>query len=216
MANPSVMTPLSRLSFANLAKPRLPQNASEGAKPKYSATLVFDPSTMTPKDKARLKKLKSAALDAMREKFGDKAFKSDGKLKSGYKLPFRKGEEKSDQYPDSFQDGFVFINAKTESQPGIADARNGRDNGGKWPEAESAGDAYSGCYVRATVQFYGYDVSGNKGVGVGLNNILIIKDGERLGGGINAKDDFQDIDDDELEVDDEDDHEDDDDENDLI
>ena len=212
MANPSVMTPLARLSFANLAKARLAQNAGDGAKPKFSATLVFDPSKMTPKDKARLKEMKKLALDAMRDKFGDKAFKSDNKLKSGFRMPFRKGEEKSDQYPDSFEDHFIFINAKTESAPGVADARNGKDDSGKWPEAEDRSEAYSGCYVRATVQFYGYDVSGNKGVGVGLNNILIIRDGERLGGGISAKDDFQDIDDDELDIDDDDEE----DENDLI
>ena len=204
MANPSIMTPIARLSFANLAKPRLAQNASADSKPKYSATLVFDPATLTPKDKSRFKAMQSAARDAMREKFGDKAFESSGKLKHGYKIPFRKGEEKSEQYPESFEDGFIFINAKTESPPGIAEGRYGRNDQGKWPEAESAHDAYSGCYVRATIQFYGYDVSGNRGVGVGLNNILIIRDGERLGGGIQAKDDFKDIDDSELDLDDDD------------
>lgn len=205
MANPSIMTPLARLSFANLVKARLPKNASDGAKPKFSATLVFDPESFTPKDKARYKNMYGLALDALRDKFGDKAFKADGKVKTGYRMPFRKGEEKSDQYPDSFEDHFIFINAKTESAPGIADGRDGRDAQGNWPEVEDRADAYSGCYVRATVQFYGYDVSGNKGVGVGLGNILIIKDGERLGGGVSAKNDFKDIDDDELEIEIEDD-----------
>ena len=45
-----------------------------------------------------------------------------------------------------------------------------------------------------SVTFYGYDVSGNKGIAVGLNNIMKSKDDERLGGRASAESDFEDVD----------------------
>ena len=52
---------------------------------------------------------------------------------------------------------------------------------------------YSGCYGRASINFYPYSVNGNKGVGVGLNNVQKLTDGERLGGSrATAESDFGD------------------------
>ena len=44
-----------------------------------------------------------------------------------------------------------------------------------------------------SVTFFGYDVSGNRGVACGLNNIMKFKDGERLGGRSSAESDFADV-----------------------
>ena len=41
---------------------------------------------------------------------------------------------------------------------------------------------YSGCYVRANINFYAYNSNGNKGVACGLNGIQFVRDGEPLGG----------------------------------
>jgi hypothetical protein len=49
---------------------------------------------------------------------------------------------------------------------------------------------YAGCWGRASVNFYAFSVNGNKGVGAGLNNLQKLEDGERLGGGSTAADDF--------------------------
>ena len=51
---------------------------------------------------------------------------------------------------------------------------------------------YSGCYCRFSLNFYPFSVRGNKGVAAGLNNVQKVCDGERLGGGIRAEDDFDD------------------------
>ena len=63
-------------------------------------------------------------------------------------------------------------------------------------------EVYSGSWGRASINFFPYDSNGNKGVGVGLNNIQKLKDGEHLGAArASAEDDFADDfnDDDDLE-----------------
>lgn len=192
----SLMTPVARLCFPSLDKARVPKGANADAKAKFSACLLFDPSQFTPKDKARYKAMRQAALDALREKFGSKAFDDKGKPKAGFDWPFNDAALKADKYK-GFEEGMVYVNAKTEIQPGIADARDGKDSSGKWPEAEDASDAYPGCFVRGKVQFFAYD-NMRKGVGIGLGNVIIMKDGERMDGGVEAGNDFDDIDDDEL------------------
>ena len=59
---------------------------------------------------------------------------------------------------------------------------------------------YSGCYGRISVNFYGFNSNGNRGIAAGLGNIQKLRDGESLGGRTNAEDDF-----DAVEVDDEED-----------
>ena len=54
---------------------------------------------------------------------------------------------------------------------------------------------YSGCYGRASINFYAFNVSGNKGIAAGLNNLQKLEDGERLSGGSSAEEDFSDDDD---------------------
>ena len=61
-------------------------------------------------------------------------------------------------------------------------------------------EVYSGCYGRISVNFYGFNSNGNRGIAAGLGNIQKLRDGESLGGRTNAEDDF-----DAVEVDDEED-----------
>ena len=42
-------------------------------------------------------------------------------------------------------------------------------------------EVYSGCYGRASINFYAFNTNGNRGVGVGLNNIQKLSDGDHLG-----------------------------------
>ena len=54
-------------------------------------------------------------------------------------------------------------------------------------------EIYSGCYVRASINAYAFNIQGNSGVSFGLNNIQKVRDGEPLGGGgSKAEDDFDD------------------------
>ena len=49
---------------------------------------------------------------------------------------------------------------------------------------------YSGVYGRASISFYAFNSSGNKGIACGLNNLQKIRDGEPLGGKASAESDF--------------------------
>jgi len=203
------LSPLARISFPVLAKAKA---GSSGGKEKFSLCLIFDPSSFSPKDKERYKALRSAAKTALKEKFGDKAFDKKGKPRAAY-WPFRDGAEKD--HLGGFEEGTVFINARTEIKPGVADARSGKV-GGKYPEID-AEEVYPGIYGRSKLQVYAYDVDGNRGVAFGLGNVIVMKNGERLDGARAASSDFDDIDDEELfEIDDDDSDDDDGDDEDLV
>ncbi len=59
-------------------------------------------------------------------------------------------------------------------------------------EVISPEDCASGDYGKVSINFYPFNVSGNRGVAAGLNNILFLEKGERLSGGSSAADDFAD------------------------
>lgn len=164
----NLMTPKFRAFYANVWEPRAMQ---EGKEPFYSVMMVFDKEAQATPE---FKRLKGEALRVAKEKFGEK-------LPKTLRSPFRSGEEKLET--NGMEAGFVFANAKSKYQPGIID-QGVRDIIDK--------DAfYSGCYARATVVFYAYDVQGNKGVAIGLQNLQKLGEGEVLGGRKAAKDEFE-------------------------
>ena len=55
-------------------------------------------------------------------------------------------------------------------------------------------EVYSGCYARASINFFPYNQAGNKGIACGLNNIQKLEDGEYLGGRSRPEDDFEALD----------------------
>ena len=78
------------------------------------------------------------------------------------------------------------MNAKSNTRPGVVDKK-------KVPIVDEE-EVYSGCWAIVSVTFYAYDVSGNKGVACGLNNIMKFKDDDHLGGRVSAESDFGDMD----------------------
>ena len=91
-------------------------------------------------------------------------------------------------------EGMYYLTAKSNRKPQVVDL----DRDDIFDDEE----VYPGCYVRATIVFFPYSNEG-KGVGVLLNNVQKLEDGERLGGGAaSAADDFADDDDEDIENDD--------------
>jgi len=93
----------------------------------------------------------------------------------------RDGDDKDDEV----YEGHMYVNAKSVTKPSVVDA-----------DCQAILDKeefYSGCYGRASITFYAYNTSGNKGVACGLNHVQKLEEGERLGGvGSSAEEDFGD------------------------
>lgn len=58
------------------------------------------------------------------------------------------------------------------------------------------GSIVSGDYFRVSMNFFGYENSGKKGVSAGLNNVQFIRKGEPLGNVTRPEDDFDPVEDD--------------------
>ena len=140
----------------------------------------FSTQILIPKtDKETLAALKAAAKEALVAKFGDKVPKN-------IRNPLRDGdtETKTDGSPLGKEyAGHFFCNVKSTAKPGAIDA-HGNDLIG-------SDDIVSGDYVRVSLNAYAYSQAGNSGVSFGLNNILLLKKGQPLGGSKpSAADDF--------------------------
>lgn len=168
MASTKVVTGKVRFSYAHVFTPT---SMDDGKDPKFNVSILI-PKT----DKTTIKKIQDAIELAKEE---GKA-KLGGKIPATLKTPLRDGD--SERPDDAAYAGHYFINANSAQKPGIVDKDM---NAIISPE-----EFYSGCYGRASVNFYAYNVSGNKGIAAGLNNLQKLEDGERLSGGSTAEEDF--------------------------
>jgi hypothetical protein len=167
-----VITGLVRLSYAHLFEPTA---KDDGGTKKYSCALLIPKS-----DKATIKKIEAAIAEAKEQ---GKSSKFGGKIPAGLKLPLRDGDE--ERPDDEVYAGHYFVNASSVQKPGLVD----RDRN----QIIDPADLYSGCYVYASINFFAFNTSGNKGIACGLNNIMKVKDGEALGGRARAEEDFADV-----------------------
>jgi hypothetical protein len=162
-----------RLSYTHLFSKYNPDGDAANGK--------FMTNVLIPKEEKETIKAIQQAIEA-----GKKAAivsKWGGKEPKKLDMPLRDGDVDKE---DDVYAGHYFINAKSSTRPGIVDKN-------KTPIVDED-DIYSGVWAIVSVTFYGYDVSGNRGVACGLNNVMKFKDGERLGGRSSADSDFADLD----------------------
>jgi hypothetical protein len=177
MSETNVVTPKARLAFPALFEARSYNNQPA----KFSCVLVFDKEAQATEAFQNMKKAASAAA---RAKFGDKPPK-------GMKSPFRPGSDK--EGTEGFDDDCVFITVSSKKQPKVVDRKK---VDGKFPVITDEDRLYPGCFVRASLNAYGYDTSGNRGVSFGLNNLQFVDDGERIatGGASSPESAFDEVD----------------------
>lgn len=162
-----VITGKVRLSYCHVFEPQI----GEDGKPKYSTAIIIPKS-----DTKTLDAIEKAIAQAKR----DGASKWGGRIPPRLKEPLRDGDEErpdDEAYRNSY-----FMNCSCNTRPGIID-RNRR------PILDST-EIYSGCYAYASITFFPFDVSGNRGIACGLNNLMKVSEGEPLGGRAKAEDDF--------------------------
>jgi hypothetical protein len=169
----------TRWSYANVWQAK----SINGGTPKFSVSLIIPKS-----DTVTVKKIKAAIQAAYEE--GEAKLKGNGRTVpplSAIKTPLRDGDtERPDD--EAYKDSY-FINANSTTAPGIVDADR--------QEILDHSEVYSGVYGRASISFYAFNSSGNRGIACGLNNLQKIRDGQPLGSRSSAQDDFADDDDDE-------------------
>lgn len=166
-----VITDKVRFAYVNVENPK----SFNGSTPKCGTTLIIDGS-----DKVTLDKIKKAIEEAKQEGL----VKLGGKIPANLKTPIRDGN--IDKPDDPAFANCYFVNANNKVRPGIV---------GPNLEPLQASDLYSGCYGRASIVFFAYNVNGNKGIGCSLQNLQKLEDGEPLGGKARAVDDFADSED---------------------
>ena len=165
-ASTKCKTPVFLSSYAFVHEPKETPNGEM----KYQICSIFKKSDL--KD---WKPVIQAIANAAAKKFGA----DTAKWPKNLKCPMRDGDEERD---NAEYEGAIFMNSGSKNKPGIVDRHLN--------PIMSADEFYSGCYARASLTFYSYDVSGNKGVGCGLNNLLFWEDGSRLDGSTTAENDF--------------------------
>ena len=164
-----VVTGKVRFSYANVWEPK----SINGGEEKYSVSILIPK-----KDTKTVEAIKKAIEEAKQEgvaKFG-------GKVPNVLKTPLRDGDE--ERPDDPAYEGHYFFNASSSRKPQIVDA--------DVQPIIDRDEFYSGCYGRASINFYAFNTNGNKGIAAGLNNLQKLADGERLSGGSTAEEDFGD------------------------
>lgn len=161
-----------RLSYAHIWEPTVIGN--DGGDPKYSSAILIPKSDT--KTLHSIEKAVNAALEAGKAKFG-------GKIPplGALKLPLRDGDVERDD-AEAYQN-MMFFNASSKTQPQIVDQN-------VQPILDQS-EVYSGCWVNVSIEFYAFNVKGNRGVAASLCNIQKLRDDEPLGTApIKAENDF--------------------------
>jgi len=166
-----------RFSYCNVFSKR--QNA-DGTQGKYGCCILI------PKSNTEAVAMFKQAFENAKQ--AGKMTKWGGKIPGKVQLPLHDGDEERPDSPEF--EGCWYFNASSQNAPGI----RVKDASGAIVEALDDEEFYSGCYGAVTINMFPYSASGNNGVGVGLNNLIKLRDGEKLSGsGRSADADFSDL-----------------------
>lgn len=169
-----VVTGKVRFSFCNIWEAKEPQG---GGDPKYSVTLLI-PKT----DTVTVNKIKAAMQEA-RENFCKRNGANAIPAKFNHTMHDGDGLRDSGEAYGPECKGCYVITVSSKQKPVIVDSfRN---------EITDPGEVYSGCYGRASINFYGYNRNGKKGISAGLLSVQKLHDGEPFGT-VGSADDFDD------------------------
>ncbi len=169
-----LFTPKFRVSFPSVFEAT--QINGEG-KAKFRITMLFDEATFDEIEKQRWEAIKASIEPAAVKKFG--------KLPPMLKEPFLKGNDmRSNETGKIYQghENMTVLRTASEDKPGLVDHN-------VQPIIDQS-EFYGGCYAIATINPYGWEYMGKKGVSFGVGNIQKVGDGEHFGGKTKAEDDF--------------------------
>lgn len=167
-----LITPAGIGSYVSVLEPK----ADPKGKLKYSLALLI------PKSRAKeLAPLQAAIKEVAAAKWGAKA---EAILKAAKYPAIRDGDAKvdGDGAVDPIYKGHYYLSIRSDRKPQVID--------GKKQPVFTDEDVYSGCLVRCSIAVFPYEQSGNKGIGLGLNNVQVLEKRSRLDGRKAAEDEF--------------------------
>jgi hypothetical protein len=205
-----LITPVFRASYPALFQARKVDPEDVNEKAKYSIVMIFrvaeTPESkaageeivdlskqLTPENPAMKPEVAKILLKQLGANWPEEVKKQKGDGGPMYRLPFRNGAAEDCKIADpkapggfvwkpGLGPGTVYVRAASEFKPGVVD--------GQKKEIINPQEFYGGCYARAQVHAYWYDVKGNKGVTFGLDNVQFVRDGEPFGGRQKASEAF--------------------------
>jgi hypothetical protein len=155
-----------RLTFPNLFKPRVGKDAPEGDEGKFGASLLFPLGT-------NFQVFHDAWLAAAKEAFPRNFVNGQA---TGLHVPFHDQAEKTVGVKPlmGYTPGAVFFNTSSKFKPAVVDMNMN-------PIVDES-RVYPGVWAFVTLNVYKYS-NRKTGIGFGMQNVMIIADDTRLGGG---------------------------------
>lgn len=169
----AITTGKVRASYIHIFQPRVPEN---GGDPKFSVTLLI------PKTDTLTLNAIFAEIEKAKQEGAQKAF--NGNVPPMCKIPIYDGDgfrPSGEAFGEECR-GCMVMTASAKNQPVIVDLN--------MQNIINPAEVYSGCYIRANINFFAYNSNGNKGIGCGLNAVQKIEDGEPLTMRISAEEAF--------------------------
>lgn len=159
----SITTGKVRASFVHVFQPHAVQESTNA---RYSITLLI-PKTDSVTLNAVYAEIERVKQAGIQKDFG-------GVLPPVLNIPVYDGDgvrPNGESFGEECR-GHMVLRASSRERPSVVDLN-------VQPILNPA-EVYSGCYVRASIDFFTYNKSGNRGVGCGLNAVQKIADGEPL------------------------------------
>ncbi len=163
---------LARLCFVNLLAPSKPQEGGDGeSKPSYNAMCLLPPGY-----ERGINEVMWPQIYAMMKQHFPNNFTADGTPYGLHETLQQQGDPKRQKW-GGFTPGLICFTAKTQQKPKIVDSSGN--------PIVDASRVYSGVWAMVAVNFYVFGirpVRPKKGIGVGLQNCMIVADDDNLGG----------------------------------
>jgi hypothetical protein len=175
LSNTQMTTGDVRLSYVHLDAPYA--NPNTNADPKYQVTVLM------PKSDVQAKARLDAAYQAAVQK--GVAEKWNGTMPPIIACSIHDGDGVRPSTGEPFGPeckGHWVFTASSKNPVSLVDA-------GMNPIVQK-GELYSGCYARVCVSLFPYNTAGKRGIGIGLEAVQKLRDGDPLGGGVSVADAF--------------------------
>lgn len=168
------LTGLVRFCYVNLDEPV----AYEDDPQKYRVTILINK-----KDTATLDAFKKAYEYALQTGI-EKAWGGKKPTTRDFKNPLHDGDEEKPDQEEFRNCYYIYLKADPDKRPFIID-RFGNNI------VDIKNEIYSGCFGRAYYSLYPFNhPKGGKGIGIGMNGIIKLRDGVKLSGALSAAEAF--------------------------